>query len=119
MYVEDSKSNEIKGFTKNFVKRTKDKKSEDVNIKDLLNFVKEKKTRIGFKVCEKNFKKNLVEKIYVANNCEELALRRINHYANLVGCEVITLELNNSDLAQKLAKPFLVSVITVVKEANN
>ena len=61
MYVEESTpANEIKGFTKSFVKRTKNKKTEDVNIKELLTYAKENKIQIGAKVTEKNFKKSNV-----------------------------------------------------------
>jgi large subunit ribosomal protein L30e len=120
MYVEETNpSNEIKGFTKSFTKRTKDKKTEDGNIKDLLNFVKEGKTQIGAKTTEKNFKNSRVEKVYVAQNCEEMTLSKIKHYAKLANVEVIQLDLNNSDLAQKMAKPFLINVVCIKKEANN
>jgi len=120
MYVEETNpSNDIKGFTKSFVKRTKDKKAEDVNIKNLLNFVKEGKTQIGAKTCEKNFKNSIVETVFVSNDCEEVTLKKINHYAKVANVEVITIDLDNRDLAQKLNKPFLVSVVCVKKEASN
>ena len=120
MYVEETTpSNEIKGFTKSFVKRTKDKKSEDINIKGLLNFVKEGKTQIGAKTCEKNFKNSDVQAVFVSNDCEKVTLQKINHYAKIANVEVITIDLDNRDLAQKLNKPFLVSVICVKAEASN
>lgn len=116
MYVEEtSPTNEVKGFTKSFVKRSKDKKSEDVNVRDLLNYVKENKISIGAKVTEKNFKKGIVEKVYVAQNCDELTLKKFEHYAKLSSVEIVKLDLDNLELAQKLGKPFLISTVCVRK----
>jgi ribosomal protein L30E len=117
MYVEETTpANEIKGFTKSFVKRTKDKKTEDANVKELLSFAKENKIQIGAKITEKNFKKSNVEKVFTSSNCDDKALRKIRHYANLLGVNVIKLDIDNSELAQKMGKPFLVSMVCVVKQ---
>lgn len=116
MYVEEvTPANEVKGFTKTFVKRSKDKKTEDVNVKELLTFAKEKKIQIGAKITEKNFKKGNVAKVFTANNCDDLTLRKIKHYANLAKVDVVQLDLDNGELAQKMGKPFLISMICVRK----
>lgn len=115
MYVEEtSPSNEIKGFTKSFVKRKKDKKTEDVSVKELLGFVKDKRVVIGAKVIEKKMKNNQISKVFLASNCQELVLRKIKHYAKISNVEVLVLDLDSSDLSLKLAKPFLVNVVGVV-----
>jgi len=117
MYVEEvNPVNEVKGFTKSFIKRSKSKKTEDINVRDLLNYVKENKISIGAKITEKHFKKNNVDKVYVASNCDVLTLKKFNHYANLANVEVIQLDLDNIELSQKLGKPFLISTVVVRKQ---
>lgn len=117
MYFEEtSPSNEIKGFTKSFQKRTKDKREENKDVLDLLSFAKEGKIILGAKVTEKAFKNNKAKKVYTASNCDELTLKKIKHYANIAKVDVVELDLDNDELAQKLAKPFLISMVCV-KEA--
>jgi len=117
MYFEEtSPSNEVKGFTKSFQKRTKNKKEENKDVLELLSFVKEGNTVLGAKVTEKAFKSNLAKKVYAASNCDELTLKKMKHYAKIANVEVVELDLDNDELSQKLAKPFLISMVCV-KEA--
>ncbi|MFW6286221.1 MAG: ribosomal L7Ae/L30e/S12e/Gadd45 family protein [Nanoarchaeota archaeon] len=117
MYVEEiTPSNEIKGFTKSFVKRTKDKRTENVNVKELLGYAKENKIIIGAKVTEKKFKQGDVKKIFTSKNCDKKALIKIGHYAKISKVDIVELDIDNSELAQKLGKPFLVSMICVVNK---
>lgn len=114
MYFEEqTAANEIKGFTKSFTKRTKDKKEENKDVKDLLGFQKEGKLIVGAKVTEKAFKNSNAKKVYTASNCDELTLAKIKHYAKIANVEVIELDLDNLELGQKLVKPFLVSMCCV------
>ena len=114
MYVEEATpSNEIKGFTKSFVKRTKDKREEDKNVVELLGYIKEKRVQIGAKITEKNFKNGVVSKVFAASNVDELTLKKTNHYAKVAGVDVVVLDLDNADLAQKIGKPFLVNMVCV------
>ncbi len=114
MYVEEATPvNELKGFTKSFVKRTKDKKEEDLSVKELLGYIKEKRVQIGAKITEKNFKKGEVAKVYAASNVDDFTLKKMRHYAKLLSVDVVVLELDNSDLAQKIGKPFLVNMVCV------
>ena len=114
MYLEEvTPANEIKGFTKSFQKRSRDKKVEDKNITDLLSYLKEGKIICGSKVTEKAFKRGYASKVYAASNCDDLTYKKICHYANIVGVEVIKLNLDNDELSQKLGKPFLVSMVCV------
>lgn len=112
-YEEVTPTNEVKGFTKSFVKRSKDKKKEDKNVVELLNHIKESTYTLGLRTTEKAFKNGEVSKLYVASNCDEYALARLNHYAKISEVEVVQLELDNHDLAQKLAKPFVVSMVCI------
>ncbi len=114
MYFEEqTAANQIKGFTKSFTKRTKDKKEENKDVKDLLLFLKEGNLIIGAKVTEKAFKNSKAKKVYTASNCDELTLAKVNHYAKIANVEVIKLDLDNKELGQKLVKPFLVSMCCV------
>lgn len=117
MYSEESApANELKGFTKSFVKRTKDKREEDGAIKDLLAYQRENRINCGAKVCEKALKNAKVEKVYFASNCDDLTQRKLSYYAELAGVEVAVIELDNNELGKKLAKPFQVSTVWVSKE---
>lgn len=114
MYTEDvNQANELKGFTKSFQKRGKEKKVEDQNVVELLAFSRENRLTLGAKVTQKAFKKNQVHKVFVASNCDTMTLRTLKHYADLAGVEVVELDLNNQELGQKLSKPFLVSTVCV------
>ena len=117
MYYEDvTASNEIKGFTKSFQKRSKAKREEDKDVVELLSYAKKGLISIGAKVTEKAFKNSNVEKVYAASNCDELTLKKIEHYAKIADVEVVKLDLDNSDLAEKLSKPFLISMVCVRSE---
>jgi ribosomal protein L30E len=117
MYFEESSpANELKGFTKSFQKRTKDKKEENKEVVEMLSYAKKGNLIIGAKVTEKAFKQGKVKKVFAASNCDELTLKKIQHYAKLLGVEVSVLELDNEELAVKLQKPFLISMVSVVEE---
>ncbi len=114
MYMEEeTPANHIKGFTKNFQKRTKAKREEDKDVVELLSYAKEGKIILGARVTEKAFKKGEAKKVYAASNCDELTLKKVQHYAKISGVEVVELDLDNDELAQKLAKPFLISMVCV------
>lgn len=114
MYTEEvTPANEIKGFTKDFKKRTKDKKEENPDVKELLSYQKAGSIVLGAKVTEKAFKNGIAKKVFVASNCDVLTLKKIEHYAKIAGVDVVKLELDNEEIAQKLAKPFLISMICV------
>lgn len=114
MYVEEvTPANQLKGYTKSFQKKTKDKKGDDQNIKDLLTFKKENRLILGSKVTEKAFKSGKANKVYFASNCDELTEKKIRHYGKLSGVEIVALDIDNKELGQKLGKPFLISTICV------
>jgi len=113
-YEEQTPANELKGFTKEFQKRSKEKKEEDINVKELLGYVKEGNVILGAKVTEKAFKNNNAKKIFTASNADDLMKRKIEYYAKLANIECVTLDLNSEDLGQKLGKPFLISMACVV-----
>ena len=106
-------ANEIKGFTKSFQKRTKDKREENKDVVELLSYVKAGNTVLGAKITEKSFKKGTAKKVFTASNCDVLTLKKIKHYAKISNVDVVELDLDNDELSQKLAKPFLISMVCV------
>ncbi len=114
----DTPSNELKGFTKTFTKRTKDKRQEEGAIKELLSFQRASRLNYGSKVCEKALKNSNVFKVFFANNCDELTQQKLSYYATLVGIETEVVSVDNNELGRKLSKPFAVSTVWVQKENN-
>lgn len=112
-------SNELKGFTKSFTKRTKDKKQEDGVIKELLSYQRDQRLNFGSKVCEKALKNSKAHKVYFASNCDELTQRKLSYYANLAGIDTQIVSVDNNELGRKLSKPFAVSTLWVTKEVSN
>ena len=107
--------NELKTFSKNFIRKGKEKKVEDSKITELLTFNRENKLKFGAKICEKMFKQGRVEKIYTTKNCDELTLRKIKHYASISDIPVIELGISKSEFSEKVQKAFLISMACVVK----
>ncbi len=112
-YDEATPTNQVRGFTKSFQKRTKSKKEENVQIIELLGFLKEKKVVFGSKVSEKLLKNGTAKKIYTASNCDEFTLRKMKHYGKISNVDIVELDVDNDELAQKLKKPFLISMVCV------
>jgi len=116
MYLEEvTPANELKGHTKNFQKRSREKKEEDLDVKELLSYAKEKRLIFGAKVAEKSFKNGVAEKLFVASNCDEFSLSKLEHYGKISGVDIVRLSLDKDEVSQKLVKPFQISVMTVVK----
>jgi ribosomal protein L30E len=109
-------SNELKGFTKTFTKRTKDKRQEEGAIKELLSYQRASRLNYGSKVCEKALKNSKAYKVFFANNCDELTQKKLTYYASLSGVEVEEVSVDNNELGRKLSKPFAVSTVWVQKE---
>lgn len=117
MYMEEvTPANEIKGFTKSFQKKTKDKREEDPKVKELLSFKRDGNLFLGARVTEKAFKNGTVKKVFISSNCDDLTLGKVRHYAGIAKIDIVELELDNDELGQKLGKPFLVSMAYVGKK---
>lgn len=115
LYTEEvTPVNEIRGFTKSFRKKTKEKKEEDVDVLELLGFARERRLLLGARITEKILKRGgKLAKVFVASNCDGLALQKIEHYSKVAKVPVVSLDLDNEELAQKLGKPFYVSMVCV------
>lgn len=93
------------------------KKKSEVNkdieyIKDLLET---DKLVIGSKIALKGLKEGLVSKIYLAKNAPENMVDDVNHYAELSQAQVVQLGIDNEELGVVCRKPFLISVVSVLK----
>ena len=115
-FEEESLANPVKGFTKSFQKRSKDKKTEDAEVVELLSYVRDNKVIFGTKVTEKSFKNGTAKKVFVASNCDDLVLKKMKHYGKISGVDVVELNLDSDELSQKLGKPFLISMVCVRDE---
>jgi len=114
MYFEEvTPSNELKGFTKSFQKRSKNKKEENKDVVEMLGYLKTNSLIYGAKVTEKAFKNGVAKKVFASSNCDVLTLRKVEHYAAIAGVDVVKLDLDNEELGQKLVKPFLISMVCV------
>jgi ribosomal protein L30E len=122
-YENERDENPLKGFTKSFIRKGKEKKEENPQIKELLMYKRENKLVLGSRSCEKLFKNNKIEKVFLASNCKEITAKMIKHYGEISGIKIVTIDLNNEELGAKLGKPFMVSVLSVIdkqkKEVKN
>ncbi len=114
-FEEVNPKNELKGFTKSFSRKGKEKKQDNPQIKELLKYKREEKLIYGEKVCEKAFKNNTIEKVFLSSNCKEITKKKIEHYGKISNVDIITMEIDNNELSAKLIKPFLVNVISALK----
>lgn len=63
----------------------------------------------------KALRQGTLARVYLANNCAELAEADIRAYANLSGAEIVVLLYPNEEVGTLCKKPFSVSVIGVKK----
>ena len=119
IYVSENETvNELKGFTKSFQKRSREKREEDANIKEIMNLMKEKCIVFGSKMCEKMFKRGKIRKVFLTQNCEELTKQKLVYYAGISKVECVLIDVDCDELGAKLSKPFLISVVSVVGSEN-
>ena len=81
---------------------------------DLEKDIKERNIAIGAKVALKKLKLGLVERIYLAEDCPEEIINKIQNEKNKA--EIIKLGLNKEELKETCKKPFNISIIAIVKE---
>ena len=116
---ETTSVNELKGFTKSFQKRSREKREEDVNIKEIMSFVKEKRGVVfGSRMCEKNFKKGNVKKIFLSSSCDEMTKEKLMYYADILEVECVLLDIDSDEVGVRLSKPFLISVVSFIGGEN-
>jgi len=84
-------------------------------IETIRKLLKTKKLVIGTDNTMKNLKKGKLEKIFLAENCDEKTLKDIKYYAKINKTEIKTLDVPNHELGTICKKPFSISVIGLLR----
>ncbi|MFO7710723.1 MAG: ribosomal L7Ae/L30e/S12e/Gadd45 family protein [Candidatus Woesearchaeota archaeon] len=71
---------------------------------------------LGADETEKALKQGKVETLYLAANCPQELKEDLMKYAELGGCQAITLNESNEELGAICRKPFFISVLAVRKD---
>jgi len=82
---------------------------------DIKEAIKNDKLIIGTKRTVKALRKEELAKVYLANNCPEVLEDDINHFSSFDNVPVEKLTINCDELGVLCKKPFLVSVVAVLK----
>ena len=80
-------------------------------IAEVKRLIKEEKLIIGTDRTVKGLEKNTILKVFLASNCPEETVDKINHYSGINGIEVVTVPLKNSELSDVCKKSFNISVL--------
>lgn len=81
----------------------------------LKKWTSDKKLVIGTERSIKLLKQGKLAKVFLTSNAPESIKRDFSRNANASSTELIQLDINNEQLGNTLKKPFLVSVIGVLK----
>lgn len=83
---------------------------------ELKNDLKTDSVLIGTKSTIKALRQARLKKIYLANNCPEVIREDIEHFATFDGVPVEKLNIACDELGAFCKKPFMVSVVGVLKK---
>lgn len=89
------------------------KKNINENITKIKKALEDKKLIIGTERILKSLKKSSLKEVYLTQNCPDLIVNDIEHYANLQKCKVIKLDIDNEELGTTCKKPFSISVVGI------
>ena len=84
-------------------------------VKDIRKDLEAGKLVLGHENVVKNIKLSRLVKVYLSSNIPLEWKKDIHHYCGLAGCETIELKFNAQELGVVCKKPFVVSVIGVLK----
>ena len=84
-------------------------------IEEIKKALKDKKAVIGSERTFKEIRKGSIVKVYLASNCSAETETNIGHYAKLQNIEVVKIKQPNDELGVLCKKPFLISVIGLLK----
>ena len=87
----------------------------DKDIKEIKSLMKTKKLIIGTERTVKNIKLGKIDKVFLSANCSESVEEDINYYKKLGKFKIIKLKYPNDELGALCKKPFLISVLSVMK----
>ena len=92
---------------------SKEKTSADA--RNIRKLVEEKKVIVGLDRTMKMLKQGKLATIYMASNTEDSVKEDLGYYTKLNSTELILLNESNEELGVVCKKPFLISVLGVVK----
>ena|SRR3989338_5970839 len=87
----------------------------DKDIEDIKKLLKTKKLVIGTERTIKNIRLGKTDTVYLSANCPEKVEEDINYYKKMSDFKVIKLEHPNDEIGAVCKKPFLISVLSVLK----
>lgn len=87
----------------------------DKDIEEIKKLLKTKKLVIGTERTIKNIRLGKTDTVYLSANCPEKVEENINYYKKISDFKVIKLEQPNDELGAVCKKPFLISVLSVLK----
>ena len=84
-------------------------------MEEIIKNLKTDKLLLGAKSTVKALRKSNVQKIFLASNCPDMLVEVIEHLAAFENVEVETLNVACDELGIVCKKPFLVSVVSILK----
>ncbi len=84
-------------------------------MEEITTNLKKGKLLLGTKSTLKAIRKSAVEKVFLASNCPDYIAEDIEHFCALENVEVETLNIACDELGILCKKPFLVSVVSILK----
>lgn len=86
------------------------------DIEDIKDLMTAGKLVLGSERLLKNLKNGTSDKIYLVSNAPARLVEDIEYYSKMSGSEVVRLDINNEELGVICRKPFLISVVSTVKQ---
>lgn len=90
-------------------------KNESKIYEEIRKELENKKVILGLERTIKEIKKSNIKKIYLSSNVPNEVVDDLEYYASLQSIEIIKLEIPNDELGVVCKKPFLVSVLGLLK----
>ena len=82
---------------------------------ELKKYIKTDKLLLGTKQSIKAIRAEKVNQVFLANNCPQMVKEDVKRYAEMVNIPVEELDIACDDLGALVKKPFLVSVVSILK----
>ncbi len=114
-YKKDNDPNYLKGYISKVVRRKEKKVDVDKVFKEIKDFAKEGKVVIGTNRVTKESKRGNMKKVYFSSNVSDEVKKELEYYSKISGFEIELLSYSSSEFGAKLEKPFLISVLGILK----
>ncbi len=85
------------------------------DLNEIRKLIREDKVALGADVVLKKVEKGEIATVYIAKNCPQAVLTKLERYQKITQFELETLDLSNEELGVACKKPFSIAVIGVVK----